>query len=135
MEKIIFYEPYFKPQSHNDINETFTLHNLDETLILTNKIKTHLSKKEIKLTTSLLNEIKNFKIDDIDYLVIHNIGCTKRIIFKNLQDRKKIAHVFLVDYYVHDLIQKRKEEMKTYDNLFKVIGLGSLFGIFAYLKN
>lgn len=131
MEKIIFYEPYFKSDLHNDINETFDSYNLKETLILTNKINSYLSKKEKTLLTSLLTEIKNFGINDIDYLIIHNIGCTKRIVYKNLQNKKRIAHIFLIDYYVYELIK----EKSVYDNLFKVLGLGTLFGAFAYFKN
>lgn len=127
MDNIIFYEPYFKSKN-NDINEIFECKDIK----LSENVKLHLSEKELELMISLLKEIN---IKDIDYLVIHNIGCTKRIVYKNIQECKKIAHIFLTQYYVHDLIQKRKEQMITYDNLFKVIGLGILFGAFSYFKN
>ena len=140
MDKILFYEPFFKPASHIDINEVFDPYTLEENLIITDKIRNHLSHKEIQLTTSLLNEIKQFKtskfnIFKIEYLIIHTIGCHKRIVFKNTQGIKGIVHIFLIDYYVHDLIKENKEEKDTFNNLFKVLSLGTLFGIFSYFKN
>lgn len=128
MDKIIFYEPYFKPQSR-DINENFTF---EEDLTLSQLCSKNLSVKEINLTTSLLKKIN---MTNISYLIIHTIGCDKRIVFETKQTNGKIAHIFLTDYYVHKLIEKRKEEIDTYTNLCKVLSLGSLFGIFSYLKN
>jgi hypothetical protein len=128
MDKIIFYEPYFKPQSR-DINENFTL---EQDLYLSELCVKNLSAKEINLTTSLL---KKFNITNISYLIIHTIGCDKRIVFETKQKNGKIAHIFLIDYYVHKLIEKRKEKIDTYTNLCKVLGLGTLFGVFSYLKN
>jgi hypothetical protein len=129
MEKLIFYEPYFK-EHHNDVNIDLT-RDFDFEL----NLNQHLTIKEFNLVISLLKDFNNSNLNNIKYLIIHNIGCNKRIVFKNIQEKEHIAHIFLTDYYVHDLIKQNKEEMKTYENLFKVIGLGAIFGIFSYIKN
>ena len=131
MDKIIFYEPYFKTESR-DIN--IKVHS-KQGLVLNDTCIKHLSKTEINLVSSLLEEIKNDDRFDFSCLIIYNIGCTKRIVFEKTGKNRENMNMFLIDYYVHKLIEKRKEKIETYTKLCKVLGLGTVFGVFSYLKN